>query len=171
MNSSGNGKAIKIRLSINQRIAKSKKIIKKLNGATNLIKELEFNTIYGGKVEINTKIGKEFNTSTSKQIEIAQRQLFFLGDDSIKKDPSLKNIPVIILTALIQDLTKVKSLMSGADDYLMKSEIMPGEVIEKVKIVLDKRKGGEEKEEQKPEQPTPSAQTPPPAQNQNQTQQ
>lgn len=58
----------------------------------------------------------------------------------MKKDESMKNIPVIILTALIQDLTKVKSLMSGADDYLMKSEVMPGEVIKKVEKVLAKAK-------------------------------
>jgi len=58
----------------------------------------------------------------------------------IKKDPVLKNLPVIMLTALIQDVTKVKSLMSGADDYLMKSEVMPGEVIGKVNQVLDAAK-------------------------------
>jgi len=61
--------------------------------------------------------------------------------EQMKKDPELKKIPVIILTALIQDLTKVKSLMSGADDYLMKSEVMPGEVIQKVKQVLEKSRG------------------------------
>jgi len=60
---------------------------------------------------------------------------------AMKKDETMKNIPVIILTALIQDLTKVKSLMSGADDYLMKSEVMPGEVIKKVEGVLEKSKG------------------------------
>lgn len=56
----------------------------------------------------------------------------------MKKDENMKKIPVIILTALIQDLTKVKSLMGGADDYLMKSEVMPGEVIKKVEGVLRK---------------------------------
>ena len=58
----------------------------------------------------------------------------------MKKDEEMKKIPVIILTALIQDLTKVKSLMGGADDYLMKSEVMPGEVIKKVEGVLAKAK-------------------------------
>ena len=55
----------------------------------------------------------------------------------LKKDPQFKDMPVIMLTALIQDVTKVKSLMSGADDYLMKSEVMPGEVIKKVNQVLE----------------------------------
>jgi len=58
--------------------------------------------------------------------------------EQMKKDDQMKAIPVIVLTALIQDLTKVKSLMSGADDYLMKSEIMPGEVIKKVRETLAK---------------------------------
>lgn len=58
----------------------------------------------------------------------------------MKKDAELKAIPVIILTALIQDLTKVKSLLTGADDYLMKSEVMPGEVIKKVENTLEKSK-------------------------------
>jgi len=58
----------------------------------------------------------------------------------MKKDETMKMIPVIILTALIQDLTKVKSLMGGADDYLMKSEVMPGEVIKKVEKVMAKAK-------------------------------
>ena len=57
---------------------------------------------------------------------------------TMKKDEEMKKIPVIILTALIQDLTKVKSLLGGADDYLMKSEVMPGEVIKKVEGVLAK---------------------------------
>ncbi len=56
----------------------------------------------------------------------------------MKKDENMKKIPVVILTALIQDLTKVKSLMGGADDYLMKSEVMPGEVIKKVEKVMAK---------------------------------
>ncbi len=58
----------------------------------------------------------------------------------LKKDPQFKAMPVIMLTALIQDVTKVKSLMSGADDYLMKSEVMPGEVIKKVNQVLEASK-------------------------------
>lgn len=58
----------------------------------------------------------------------------------LKKDPQFKSMPVIMLTALIQDVTKVKSLMTGADDYLMKSEVMPGEVIKKVNQVLEASK-------------------------------
>lgn len=60
--------------------------------------------------------------------------------EKIKQDESLKKIPVILLTALIQDQARVKGLMSGADDYLVKSEVMPAEVIQKVKIALAKSK-------------------------------
>ena len=84
----------------------------------------------------------------------------------MKKDINLKKIPVIILTALIQDLTKIKSLMTGADDYLMKSEVMPGEVIEKVKGVLQKSKSGAASPDAQPQAP---AQTQAPTQPQAQT--
>jgi two-component system alkaline phosphatase synthesis response regulator PhoP len=57
----------------------------------------------------------------------------------LKTDESTKGIPVLLLTALIQDIDKAKGLSSGADDYIVKSETMPGEVIEKVKAALEKR--------------------------------
>ncbi len=60
--------------------------------------------------------------------------------EKMKRNPATKGIPVIILTVLIQDQTRVKSLMSGADDYLIKSETMPGEVIKKIEEVLAKSK-------------------------------
>jgi two-component system phosphate regulon response regulator PhoB len=60
--------------------------------------------------------------------------------EKMKKNPVTKAIPVIILTVLIQDQTRVKGLMSGADDYLIKSETMPGEVIKKVADTIAKSK-------------------------------
>lgn len=56
----------------------------------------------------------------------------------IKSDEETKDIPVLLLTALIQDIDKTKGLTSGADDYIVKSETMPGEVIEKIKNALEK---------------------------------
>ncbi len=58
----------------------------------------------------------------------------------LKADEDTKNIPVILLTALIQDVDKQKGLAFGADDYIVKSETMPGEVMEKIKKVLAKGK-------------------------------
>ncbi len=54
----------------------------------------------------------------------------------IKADSELKNIPVIILTALIQDVDKLQGQKLGAADYIVKSETMPGEVIAKIKNAM-----------------------------------
>jgi len=54
----------------------------------------------------------------------------------IKADDELKNIPVLILTALIQEVDKIQGQKLGADGYIIKSETMPGEVIEKIKKVI-----------------------------------
>lgn len=62
----------------------------------------------------------------------------------LKAADDTKSIPVIVLTALIQDRDKMESITSGADDYIVKSETMPGDVIEKVKAVLEKKTGSEE---------------------------
>ncbi len=58
--------------------------------------------------------------------------------DILKSTPETKNIPVLILTVLIQDIDRERGLKAGAEDYLVKSETMPGQVIEKVKQVLSK---------------------------------
>lgn len=54
----------------------------------------------------------------------------------LKEQDETKDIPVIVLTALIQDREKMESITRGADDYIVKSEMMPGEVIQKVKDLL-----------------------------------
>ena len=58
----------------------------------------------------------------------------------LKKDPALQEIPVIVLTALVHDMVKVKSLMHGADDFLTKSEVAPDEVVTKVHRVIEASK-------------------------------
>ena len=57
---------------------------------------------------------------------------------SIKSDPATKDIPVIILSALMRDVNKSKAVESGADDYIIKSEAMPADVIKKIEAVLKK---------------------------------
>jgi len=57
---------------------------------------------------------------------------------SIKSDPATKDIPVIILSALMRDINKTKAIESGADDYIIKSEAMPADVIKKIENVLQK---------------------------------
>lgn len=55
----------------------------------------------------------------------------------LKTDPELKHIPVIILTALIQDVDRVQGNKLGAADYIVKSETMPGEVITKIRNAME----------------------------------
>ncbi|MCL5407541.1 MAG: response regulator [Patescibacteria group bacterium] len=57
---------------------------------------------------------------------------------SIKSDPQTKDIPVIILSALVRDINKSRAIESGADDYIIKSEVMPADVIKKIENVLNK---------------------------------
>lgn len=62
---------------------------------------------------------------------------------SLKSDPTTKDIPVVMLSALMRDFNKEKAMEGGADDYLIKSEAMPSDVITKIEQVLVKYgKGG-----------------------------
>ncbi len=54
----------------------------------------------------------------------------------LREDDRTKNIPIIILTALIQEIDKLKNMMTDKDGYLIKSEQMPKEVIAKVHEIL-----------------------------------
>ena len=57
----------------------------------------------------------------------------------LKADSELKDIPVIILTALIQDVDRVQGDKLGATDYIVKSETMPGEVITKIRNAIGQK--------------------------------
>jgi len=54
----------------------------------------------------------------------------------IKKVDALKDIPVILLTNLGQDGDVKKGLELGANDYLIKANYTPSQVVDKVKSVL-----------------------------------
>jgi CheY-like chemotaxis protein len=55
---------------------------------------------------------------------------------AIKKNPTLKNIPVILLTNLSQKEEIQEGFDLGAKDYIVKSHFTPSEVMEKVKKYL-----------------------------------
>jgi len=57
---------------------------------------------------------------------------------SLKSDPQTKDIPVVMLSALMRDFNREKAVEAGADDYLIKSEAMPVDVITKIEQVLQK---------------------------------
>ena len=55
---------------------------------------------------------------------------------NLRADQEFKDIPIIVLTALIQDVDRAQGKKLGASDYIVKSETMPGEVIAKIKKAL-----------------------------------
>lgn len=59
----------------------------------------------------------------------------------MKKDPDLKSTPVIILSNLGQRDDVQKGVDLGAEDYLIKAHFTPGEIVEKIKITLEAKKG------------------------------
>jgi len=56
--------------------------------------------------------------------------------ESLQKDPTTEKIPILMLSALIQDENKEKSKDAGAVGYIVKSETTPADVIEKIKQTL-----------------------------------
>jgi len=60
----------------------------------------------------------------------------FMVLKKIKSDPSTKNVPVILLTNLGQEEDIKKGQEEGAADYLVKANMTPSEVVDKVREVL-----------------------------------
>ncbi|MDP3964591.1 MAG: response regulator [bacterium] len=58
---------------------------------------------------------------------------------ALKEDSSLKDIPVILLTNLGQDEDIKKGKELGANDYFIKANHTPAEVVEKARAVLEKK--------------------------------
>lgn len=59
---------------------------------------------------------------------------------TLKNDPQTKQIPIIMLTNVGEVDGIEKGIILGADDYLVKVNFTPGEVVEKVRKFLAKRK-------------------------------
>lgn len=68
----------------------------------------------------------------------------------LKGDPATADIPVVLLTALIQELDKVKNITRQAVEYYVKSETMPGALIKQISRILasegDEDDEGDEKD-------------------------
>ena len=56
----------------------------------------------------------------------------------VKENEQWKNVPVILLTNLGQDNDVKKGIAMGANDYLVKANFTPAQVVEKVKALLTK---------------------------------
>ena len=78
----------------------------------------------------------------SEQPDLVLLDLILPGIDGfevlskMKEDSSLVSIPVIILSNLGQKEDVEKGLKLGAADYLIKAHFTPGEIIDKIKIIL-----------------------------------
>lgn len=57
--------------------------------------------------------------------------------DILRNTPETANIRVIMLTALSQPKDKEKAQSLGVDDYLVKSQVVIGDVVERVRYHLD----------------------------------
>jgi DNA-binding response OmpR family regulator len=53
--------------------------------------------------------------------------------DILRNTPETANIKVVMLTALSQDSDKQKAEKLGADDYMVKSQVVIADVVERVK--------------------------------------
>lgn len=58
---------------------------------------------------------------------------------ALRDNPKTASIPVIIVTALVQEIEKVKKMMTQADAYIVKSEVLPADIIEEVKKRLSQQ--------------------------------
>ena len=61
------------------------------------------------------------------------------GIDVMKKlrsDEKYENTPIILLTALVQEIGKIKDMMKEYDGYLIKSEILPSDVVKAIQHSL-----------------------------------
>lgn len=62
--------------------------------------------------------------------------LQLLGYRSASEDERIRNIPIIMLTNLASDELVQTALKLGADDYVVKSQTNPKEVLDKVREIL-----------------------------------
>ena len=54
----------------------------------------------------------------------------------LKTNPATKTIPVIIMTAMLNEEYRASAKRFGVTDYFIKSETMPGDILKKVQEVL-----------------------------------
>lgn len=59
----------------------------------------------------------------------------------LKKNPNTLKIPVIILSNLGDEEKVEKGMRLGAADYLIKAHLDPGDIIKRIKKILEEKKG------------------------------
>lgn len=53
--------------------------------------------------------------------------------EKLRDNPATKNIPILLVTALIQETMRIKGRQLGASDFIVKSETTPGQLVLKIK--------------------------------------
>jgi len=56
--------------------------------------------------------------------------------EALQKDPTTERIPILMLSALIQEENKAKIKDAGAIGYIVKSESTPADIIQKIQQIL-----------------------------------
>lgn len=56
--------------------------------------------------------------------------------DILRNTPATANVKIIMLTALSQDADKARANELGADDYLVKSQVVIADIVERIKFHL-----------------------------------
>lgn len=57
--------------------------------------------------------------------------------DILRNTPETANVKIIMLTALSQDADKAKAESLGVNDYLIKSQVVIADVVDRIKELLD----------------------------------
>lgn len=55
----------------------------------------------------------------------------------LRKDPKGKNVPVVVLTNLTQEGEAKETLTLGVKEYLIKANLTPSQLVEKIKAYID----------------------------------
>jgi DNA-binding response OmpR family regulator len=104
---------------------------------TERLKQEGFNVVHASNGEDALKFVAEYHPSLII-LDIMMPKMNGLDVlKSLKENPETKNTPVIIVTALVQEIEKINKMMTQADAYIVKSEVLPGEIIEEVKKRLN----------------------------------
>lgn len=136
----------------------SKKNILAVDDEEHILELIEYNLNTAGYQVVRAETGEEaIKILDEQKIDLALLDLMLPGIDgievlkNIRSHPKLKKLPVIILTAKSDEISKVVGLEVGADDYLAKP-FGVHELIARIKAVLRRTEGSlqvqeEEKEE------------------------
>lgn len=95
-----------------------------------------FEVVYAGDGDEAVKVAKDAKPDVIL-LDIMMPKMN--GIDALKamrEDGETKGIPVVVLTALLQQVEQIKKIIGPKDSYLTKSETMPNEVVEKIRAAL-----------------------------------